>query len=364
MKFPYFIFVMNKDKGKILLKTFLEKDDIWALSFTITGRCNCDCSYCHFYASRDREKYNYDMSDEQFDNYVSLIKHIKTKYHNKIQVRFSGGEPLILGDRLFELSKRLFDKTGCSSYVLTNGRLLTPEIIEKSKKSHIKAYLVSIENPYDQSEGAPNTDSALQKIKEYNCEDVQVLPAIMVIKNKHFDKLFDIANYVYDKIGMLPSYSELTYHAFETPSQKEIDNLYENVKKIAIKYYGIAAIRIFPYISPELYANDQKNYLSELDLENSIGVTSDNISEVAENMFQKLHNSYKENPCQENDCDWYEDCRIIKWMWLHSYDNSTISIEQKLKDFCNMKKAINSGLLEGILINREKIDNEAAIEEQ
>jgi hypothetical protein len=30
-----------------------------------------------------------------------------------------------------------------------------------------------------------------------------------------------------------------------------------------------------------------------------------------------------------------------------------MSISKKLKDFCNMKKAINTGLLEGIEINME-----------
>jgi uncharacterized radical SAM superfamily Fe-S cluster-containing enzyme len=50
------------------MKTFLEKNDIWALSITITGKCNCNCSYCHFYASRDRQKYDINMCPELFDN--------------------------------------------------------------------------------------------------------------------------------------------------------------------------------------------------------------------------------------------------------------------------------------------------------
>lgn len=343
------------------MNLFLEKNDIWALSITITGRCNCDCSYCHFYASRDRKEYNFDMSDELFDNYVKLIKHIKNTYHEKLQVRFSGGEPLVIGDKLFEFGRKLYDETGLESYVLTNGRLLTSEIIEKSKAAHIKAYLVSIENPFDQSEGAPKTDEVLDKIQMLNCDEVQVLPAIMVVKNNSFAKLFDIAEYVYKKIGMLPSFSELTYHAFESPSKDEIFGLYESVKKIAIKYYGKSAIRIFPYVSPELYANNQKNYLSELDLENSIGINKDNIVEVAENMFGKLKSSYQKNPCANDKCDWYEDCRIIKWLWLYTYDNPKMTVEKKLKDFCNMKKAINVGLLEGISINLENQKNEAVI---
>ncbi len=125
--------------------------------------------------------------------------------------------------------------------------------------------------------------------------EVCVLPAIMVIKNSFFHRLFDITNYVYNSIGMLPSFSELTYHAFEFPTDVEINDLYENVKLIAKQYYGKAAIRIFPYVSPELYANNKKNYLTELDLENTISISSNNIDEVANNLYRKLHDSYIPN---------------------------------------------------------------------
>mgnify|MGYP004450388193 FL=1 len=148
---------------------------------------------------------------------------------------------------------------------------------------------------------------------------------------------------------MLPSFSELTYHAFELPKSSELDDLYKSVKEIARKYYGKEAIRIFPYVSPELYANNQKNYMSELDLENSIGIRGDNLPDVAEKMFKKLEDSYIPNPCQDYSCEWYDDCRLIKWLWAYTYDNAKISTEQKLKSFCNLKKALNNGLFDGIM---------------
>lgn len=331
------------------MNTFLEESDIWALSITATGKCNCDCSYCHFYALRDRKKYNFDMPERLFKNYVRLIKVIKEKYHKNLHVRFSGGEPLVMGDRLFEYCKYLYDETGISPYILSNGRLLDEEIIKKSKKAHIDAYLVSVENPFDQSEGAPRTEEVLQKIRTLNCEDVNVLPAIMVVKNNAFHQLLEICDYVYDRIQMLPSFSELTYHAYEIATSEQINDLYLNVKAIAKKYYGKAAIKFFPYISPELYANNQKNYMTELDLENSIGVADDNAELVAENLYKKLALSYQKNPCEDVNCDWYEDCRIIKWLWLYTYDNPDMTVGDKLKSFCALRKALNSGLLEGIL---------------
>lgn len=330
-----------------MIDTFLSKDDLWALSITVTGRCNCYCSYCHFYAHRDRSKYNIDLNDDIYRNYLNVINEIKDNYHKNIQVRFSGGEPLVIGDRIFDLSNQMYDKTGIKPYILTNGILLNEDIIEKSKKNNISAYLVSIENPFEEDEGAPRTKEILEKIKKLDSSEVRVLPAIMIIKNKMFKKLLDIADYVYDQIGVLPSFSELTYQAYESPTEEELRDLYNNLKQISRKYYNKAPIRVFPYISPELYANNQKNYLSELDLENSINVNDTNSGDVAKSLFEKLGKSYKENPCENKECDWYEDCRIIKWLWF--YPNENINTKQKLLDYCKFKKVINTALYDGII---------------
>ena len=334
------------------MQTFLKEDDIWALSFTITGRCNCNCSYCHFYAKRGKENTQIDMPEELFENYLSLIKYIQKNYHSNLQVRFSGGEPLMLGDKLFDYSTRIYEETGIKPFVLSNGRLINKSVIEKSLKSHISAYLLSIENPLDVSEGAPKTEEVLNKIALFNCKDVQILPAIMIIKNEYFKDIVKIADYIYDKIGMLPAFAELTYQAFESPTEQQLLDLYSNVKELAKKYYSKVPIRIFPYVSPELYAQGHDNYLSELDLENTIGITQNNIPLAAENLFAKLNKSYRPNPCTEKSCEWYDDCRIIKWLWLEKFPGSNIEGKQKLLDFCKMKKTINSALYEGILSNK------------
>lgn len=331
------------------MKTFLKDDDIWALSFTITGKCNCNCSYCHFYAKRDKKEVNKDMSFELFENYLKIVKYIQEKYHKNIQIRFSGGEPLMLGDKLFEYSNRIYEETGIEPYVLTNGRLISKEVIDKSKSAHISAYLVSMENPFDESEGAPKTDEVINKISVYNSNDVNVLPAIMIIKNNHFKNMAKIADYVYTRIKKLPSFAELTYQAFESPTDSELTALYNNVKELAKKYYGKAQIRIFPYISPELYAQGHNNYLSELDLENKYRIKGGDIKLEAEKLYDKLGKSYCKNPCEDKKCEWYDDCRIIKWLWTKQFPGSSINAEQKLKDFCRLKKTINSALYDGIL---------------
>ena len=330
------------------MDSFLQEEDIWALSITITGRCNCYCSYCHYYAYRDRQEYNFDMPEELFRNYVHLIKIIQQKYHKKLQVRFSGGEPIVIGDKLFDYSNYLHSKTGLKPYVLTNGKALNNEIIEKAKKANISAFLVSVENPFDESEGVPSTNETLNKIAALDNNDVRVLPAVVVVKNEYFHKLKEICDYFYSKIEMLPVISELTFHAFQSPTEDQLKSLYENVKNIAKEYYGVSPIRIFPYISPELYASGEKNYLNELDIENTIGINQSNVEEIAPVLFEKLGKSYKKYDCPNMECDWYEDCKIIKWLWFFDGENNNLTGKNHLKDYCSMKKAINNGLYDGI----------------
>ena len=102
-----------------------------------------------------------------------------------------------------------------------------------------------------------------------------------------------------------------------SPKEMELKLLYENVKDIAKDYYGVSAIRIFPYISPELYPGGDKNYLNELDIENTIGINEYNVEEIAPLLLERLGNSYSEYDCPDKKCDWYEDCKIIKWLWFY-----------------------------------------------
>ena len=327
-------------------ENFLRDEDIWALSITVTGRCNCNCSYCHFYARHKKQAFN-DISDTLFNQYIKVIKEIKSHYHANLQVRFSGGEPLILGDRMFELASRLYEQTGIDIYILSNGLLINEDVIRKSKANHIKAFLVSIENPFDVSSGAPDPDSVLDIIKRYDSLDVRVLPAIMVIRNNHFKDMPQIADYVYQRIGCLPSFAEINYQGLERITANQLQEFRSAIYQIASKYLHKTPIKIFPYLSPELYIPGVRNYLTELDMENTIACGSN--ENVIENLYNKLLHSYRKNPCTDSSCEWYEDCQIIKWLWIDEFKGKTLTSEDRHAIFCNLRKALNESLYQAIM---------------
>lgn len=98
-----------------------------------------------------------------------------------------------------------------------------------------------------------------------------------------------------------------------------------------------------------LLASGDKNYLNELGIENTMGINESNIEEIAPRLLEKLGYSYSEYDCPNKECDWYEDCKIIKWLWFFDGQDINFIEKNRLKDYCSMKKAINGGLFDGIM---------------
>jgi MoaA/NifB/PqqE/SkfB family radical SAM enzyme len=321
---------------------------ILCFSIIVTGRCNASCSYCHFFAKRDRQKIGYDISDELFDTYILLISKIKKILppNIELQCRFSGGEPLVLGKRLFDLANKLYQTTHIKPYILTNGKAINESFIRKARKSSISFLYVSLENPLEPDKGAPDPYEIMNKIAKYNSEKLPIIPAVVIIKNTHFKNLYKICKIFYKKLESLPTISELNYQLFTSPTKVQLKDLYKNVLR-TVKYFHLrTAIRFFPYISPELCYGGYSHYLIELDLENKHKLTRDNISRKLPRVLNQLDISYPKLNCKNTDCDWYNECKRVKWLWVNSYGG--VDVEEKKKSYCEMKKTINNAFYEAL----------------
>ena len=95
------------------------------LTIAVTRACNFDCSYCY-----EGNRSGLPMSEEVEEKIVSFIeKHRKT---DQIGITWYGGEPLLAMDRIRSFDKKLkaLGKPYSSS-LITNGYLLTEEVIEQ-----------------------------------------------------------------------------------------------------------------------------------------------------------------------------------------------------------------------------------------
>ncbi len=101
--------------------------------FELTYRCNLNCPYCYIGSERKKDE----LSKEEWFKVIDQIPFYSI-------VTLVGGEPLIRKDFpeiLNYLSKKIFNKT----HVVSNGILITPEIIKEFERSKLMLLSVSLD---------------------------------------------------------------------------------------------------------------------------------------------------------------------------------------------------------------------------
>lgn len=316
-----------------------ERGRLFTINVVVTGRCNAACSYCHYYLARNRKDVAYDISDELFDVYMDFVSFWKTRMPGKTTYRFSGGDPMVLGDRLFSLAARAYERTSLRPFLLTAGKALTADWVEKAKDSEISQIYVSIENPTRPAKGAPNPFKVIKAIKAFNSDAMPILPGVCVVPNDCFKDLYKICKWFFEEIGCIPLISEINYAAYTSPTEDEWLALEENLELVVQEFARKTPLNLFSSISPELAYGSVDPYIFELDLENYYGLTADNISEKIELVLKKLRDrNYPALDCKNTDCNWWEFCGNTKWYWQGDRNNDRKS---KLTDYCRYKRLVN-----------------------
>lgn len=326
----------------------------FTFTITSTDRCNAACTYCHYYSTggkaalrnggTSRRLFRADIKQDTLEAYFRFISYFKNKNPNtNVFYRFSGGDPMVLGDRLFEMSERGFEVTGTRPYILTAGKALSEKWIEKAKNSQLSHACVSLENPLNPDPGAPNPHVVLDKIKIFSSKKFPLRLGLTVVRNQDFAKLYDICDYVYEKTGILPNLAEINYDQFVIPTDQEIEDFQDSIYKIFKRWSGKARINIFPYISPEIYSDHggTKSFLVELDIHDPYKISStEDYDQIIDRILSFQDNrSYPKSGCPETQCPWYKNCERVKWHWVAEYPGLPLTKEMRFNAYCKLKKA-------------------------
>lgn len=327
----------------------IDADTRLCLSIVSTGRCNCDCSYCHFYASHDRKLYNRDIDFKLLRRYVEYIKYLKEITPN-ITCRLSGGEPLIMGDKMFDITDYIASETGTKPYVMTNGKLLTEGIIKKAIKHNVSSFVVSVENPFDVSLGAVDAYETIDKYTLLQNDIVPLYFGMMVLENSQYENILKIADLFYEKTGVVPPMCEVNYLPYKSPSEIEMEALYQNVKALVKKYNGKTPLSLFPYVIPEYYSGNQKGteYLTELPIDDKHNMLNKDNEAVLLSTCEQIDKSYFTYDCPNRECDWYDSCHHLKWVW--KMDTKILNSKEKMKDYCKYKKVLSDAFFDALVL--------------
>lgn len=227
-----------------------DKINEYSFSIIVTEKCNMHCTYCHFFEHVTKKSAR-DMSNSQLINYFNFINYFKENIegHN-VDYRFSGGDPIVLGDRLFEIADMGYKITGVKPYFLTAGNGISENWIEKARRSSLSACMISIENPLNPDPGAMNPYEIMKIMKKYDSEDFRLLPGVTVVRNENFKDIYEISRIVYEEIGLLPKIQEINYGAYESPTDEQLESLYDNLYRVVRDFKGKTYFDYFSYISP------------------------------------------------------------------------------------------------------------------
>lgn len=111
---------------------------IAALQFELTSRCNLACKHCYNNSGVNN------ISDAMTTEKWVLFSKYLIEHGGIFECMISGGEPLLLGNDLFEIMNVLHDG-GSVFFINTNGYFLTDSMVSKLKNYHYHKIQVSID---------------------------------------------------------------------------------------------------------------------------------------------------------------------------------------------------------------------------
>lgn len=312
---------------------------LYTITIGVTGRCNAACSYCHYYRDNKRREVAYDISDELFDTYIEFVARWLDTIPGRTTYRFSGGEPLVLGDRLFSLADRAYARTSVEPFVLSSGKALSEAWVQKAARSSISHVFVSIENPIHPARGAPNPQKIVKAIRRLDSPSLPIVPGVCVIPNNCFKHLYDICCWFYDALGRIPVIAEINYSAYTSPTEAEWQDLSDNLERVIRDFHDKTPLNLFCSVSPELAYGTTDPYTVHLGLENMHGLSRENIRSDFVAIADKLiARNYTELRCPNTHCNWWTFCRQTQEYWQGDTNNPR---ENKLADYCRFKKLLD-----------------------
>lgn len=136
------------DEGKLLKEMIeLRNRDTHSLScwVFVSNDCNLTCPYCWEQGGLLKKDSN--MSMENARKTVDwLISRKEESMAEELSVTFMGGEPLLNREAIWFIAQQLNQKFSKVTYdIITNGVLLTPDIIEKCMEINLHSYQITLD---------------------------------------------------------------------------------------------------------------------------------------------------------------------------------------------------------------------------
>lgn len=159
------------------------ENNVFTAIVVLSLDCNLGCKYC-YEGSRKGKHY---MSPETADDFIAFVKSGALKDMEGVNITFYGGEPLLSRDTITHISKNMrkiakAEDLEFSFSFITNGTLLTPQLVKTLKPLGMRAASVTLDGPKEVHDlcrpfksGAGSFDVIVRNIRDVcSMTDVQV----------------------------------------------------------------------------------------------------------------------------------------------------------------------------------------------
>lgn len=203
------------EKELIRFNIFKGKFDSSYMGLTIapTLQCNFRCPYCYEAGVEKPGKMSGEVQKQFLEWLERRLRHIR-----HLQLTWYGGEPLLALDVITELGEQIMDLTKryhvqMSSSMITNGYLLTSEVMTKLESLEVQRLQVTLDGPpevHDQrrylSNGAPTFAKILDNLKRVAGHKIAIgIRANVDYENLHqCEQMIDLLTQegLQDKVGL------------------------------------------------------------------------------------------------------------------------------------------------------------------
>lgn len=283
-------------------KKVIKPDDNFFTWIEITGKCNLKCPYC--YATSSVNKDPTEFNDRQLKQLLKNLKDCGMK-----GAVLSGGEPALKKNVAEFLEYG--EKSGLKMMLVTNGTVVTPELIRVLKKYHISVQL-SLDTVDDQtfteSRGVPFLEKVLKNIDLLIKEGVDVSLSSTLTK-LNYQKIMGLVDYAKDKniqnvhVGEFIPFGRGKQNQKIFLSQKDhfeiLKKLYEYQKE---NYLFISIDTIENFIYPLVFNTTRKYYCNPSlqinnrgDIEYCVNMPADSRQNILSSKPKKIISKMKEN---------------------------------------------------------------------
>lgn len=308
--------------------------DISVLTINASWLCPVKCSYCHV-----TEKAS--LNDSTILSRDALARELAfAKNNNVTEIRFSGGDPVVLGDKLFEYADLVYDITGRKPDLLTSGIGIGNKWMTKARGKFGGIY-VSVENPIEPIQTVVDNKRILHMIRDNVSDELPFRYGLTLVVAEHFKNIETIFDILYNNVNQqfMPQLDYPCLKDFVVPNPEQLGDMYRATKSLFLKY------GLIPYYFVNLIGSPV--FLSKNSLRVVLNLHPDGKYNIYDTMIEAWQYAYRlkmyalkvqNQSVTCNKCKWKKACRLHEGGQLQY-------------DWCDLRRTIWDGISDGLGIH-------------